>query len=191
MRAALCLSLLCLASCGRGSVFNLEPLCLPKPAASPLKVRNNNGADLLWELGTCIPVTYSPTLEPLKAEFSAALAEWSAQPCAQLCFGPPLSRGDAPTEDNDFRLHLAGASNTGAWELVSDRNTGRTLHATLWANTTATRGDLLKQLGQVLGFEATTQARDSVIEEPESPSPRTTLGSLDKQSVCAAYPSCR
>jgi hypothetical protein len=71
------------------------------------------------------------------------------------------------------------------------RNSGRTLHATVWANTTATRGDLLKQLGQVLGFEATTQGRDSVIEETTVPSPRTALGSLDKQSVCAAYPSCK
>jgi hypothetical protein len=191
MRAALPLCLLTLAACGRGNVYNLEPICTAQPSRAQLKVRFTNENALLWELGTCIPVTYAPTLEPIKADIVAALAEWASQPCAALCFAELKVRGDAPTEDNDFRLHFAGASNTGAWELVSDRNTGRTLHATVWANTTATRGDLLKQLGQVLGFEATTQARDSVIEETTVPSPRTTLGSLDRQSVCAAYPSCR
>lgn len=159
-----------------------------------LKVQTANGMPRLWNRETCVPVTYAPSLEKFKATFQAALDAWDQVDCTGLCFDPPKQSKEVPVLDNDLRLHLAdnGAGSGAGWELLSDGRTGRTLHATLFINNTSTVGEVLKQLGFVLGFESVkAQFRDTVLEEFRVPNPRTGLGELDKQSLCAVYTACR
>lgn len=158
-----------------------------------LDVQEANGLARVWS-EACIPVTYAPSLEKLKPSIEAALDAWDQVDCSGLCFEPPRPSTVVPADDRDRRLHLGdtGGPVGSAWALLSDGRTGQTLHAIIFVSNKSTTGDLLKQLGYVLGFEARKgQLRDTVLEEFLVPNPRTGLGALDRQSLCAVYPVCR
>jgi hypothetical protein len=165
------------------------------PEQTPeLTVQQTNGFPRLWNRELCIPVTYAPALEKLKTTLQAALDAWDQVDCTGLCFEPLVAHKELPLEDRDRRIHLAdnGGGLGSAWELLSDGRTSQTLHATIFIPTTATTGDVMKQLGFVLGFEGQkANFRDTVLEEFRVPNPRTGLGALDRQSICAVYPACR
>ena len=195
MRAALLLVLLLCVSCGRTTSYGRPASCIRNPQQTPaLEVQQVDGMTRAWNRERCVPVTYAPSLEKLKPKVQAALDAWDQVECTGLCFEAPTARQNPPTDDADYRLHVAdtGAGTGGAWELLNDGRTAQTLHATIYAGTASTTGDLLKQLGYVLGFQAKKAAfRDTVLEEARAPNPRTGLGELDRQSVCALYPACR
>jgi hypothetical protein len=196
VRAAALLALFLVSSCGRSTSYNATPPCVRNPEGTPLlTVQEANGLQRLWSKDACIPVTYAPSLETLKPTLQAALDAWDSVSCTGLCFDAPKPNKELPTDDRDRRLHVAdtGAASSSAWEMLNDGRTGLTLHATIYTGTKATTGELLKQLGSVLGFQGqkTTKPRDTVLEEASMPNVRTTLGMLDSQSICAVYPSCR
>lgn len=175
--------------------YSKPPGCVRNPEETPLlTLQQANGLPRVWNRDLCIPVTYSPTLEKLRPSMQTALDGWDQVECTGLCFEEPKASKTAPKEDRDLRLHFqdTGGGAGTAWELLSDGRTGQTLHATIFVNNTSSVGDLLKQLGFVLGFEGKkANFRDTVLEEAQIPNPRTSLGMLDRQSVCAVYPSCR
>lgn len=195
MRVVPVLLLTLLCSCGRTTSYTTKPPCVRNPEGTPaLGVQLANGMPRLWNKEQCIKVTYAPTLTKLKPTLLAALAAWDGVDCTGLCFTELVEAKDGPTTDNDTRLHVSdiGTGIGTAWELLNDGRTGRTLHATIFVTNDSTVGDLMKQLGFVLGFEGAKNAhRDTVLEEEMFPSPRTGLGSLDAQSVCAVYPACK
>lgn len=195
MRTALLLATILLCSCGRTTSYGRPPGCIRNPEQTPaLTVQQTNGAPRVWNRELCIPVTYAPALEKLKPTLQAALDAWDQVDCTGLCFEPLISNKELPLEDRDRRLHIAdnGGGLGSAWEVLSDGRTSQTLHATIFISASATMGDVMKQLGFVLGFEARQAAfRDTVLEEFQVPNPRTGLGALDRQSVCAVYPACR
>ena len=187
------LALLGFCSCGRTVTYTRAPGCVRLPEATPLlTVETINESRRLWNTDGCIPVTYAPALESHLPTIQAALDAWGKVACSGLCFGVPISRAEGPLTDVDLRLHIAdaGPGVPGAWELLSDGNNGRALHATIYVNTSSTVGEILRQLGLILGF-AGGFARDTVLDETRVPNPRTGLGMLDSQSVCAVYPPCR
>lgn len=195
MRAVLLLVVLLSSACGRTTSYGRPPGCIRNPEQTPLlKLQEANGLARVWNKEKCVPVTYAPSLEKLKPRLQIALDAWDQVECTGLCFEPPVQNKSPPTNTADRRLHLAdtGSGFGSAWELLSDGRTSQTLHATIFVSNMSTTGDLLKQLGFVLGFEAMKAAfRDTVLEEFQVPNPRTGLGMLDRQSVCAVYPSCR
>lgn len=185
--------LVLLSACGRTESYNAKPPCVRNPEGTPnLTLQTANGMPRVWSKDKCIPVTYSPSLaKDLKPTLERALKAWQIE-CTGVCFEPLTEAKEGPTTDFDRRLHVHDIT-TGvptAWELLNDGRTGQTLHATIYATTLSTQGDLMKQIGFVLGFEGSKEHRDTVLEE-DYPSMRTELGSLDRQSVCAVYPSCR
>lgn len=188
----LALALLC-AACGRSTTYERKAKCTRQPMTqSQLSVEGLNGLPRLWNIDACIPVTYTPSLETLKPALQSVLDAWSGESCSGLCFTAMTARADGPSSDSDLRLHIAdvGSGNPGAWELVNDGNDGHTLHATIFVNTQSTVGDLLKQVGLILGFKGGF-ARDTVLDETKVPNPRTELGTVDAQSVCATYTLCK
>ena len=195
MRTVSLLALLLLSSCGRTESYARKPPCIRNPETTPLlSVQQVNGLSRTWNKELCIPVTYAPSLEPLKPSLQAALDAWDNVECTGLCFEVPTPNKDPPAMDTDRRLHIAdtGSGVGTAWELLNDGRSGQTLHATIFVSNKSTLGDLLKQVGFVIGFQGATAAfRDTVLEEARVPNPRTGLGTLDRQSVCAVYPSCR
>lgn len=193
VRTALVLALLACCSCGRTTSYRLQYQCTRQPEGTPeLSLELLDTHRRLWDITACVPVTYAPSLDPQLPTLQAALDAWGKVSCSGLCFEPPLPRADAPTLDDDLRLHIAdtGADSPGAWELLNNGNTGQTLHATIFVNKDSNIGDVLKQVGFILGFQAGF-SRDTVLDETKVPNPRTKLGTLDSQSVCAVYPPCR
>jgi len=59
----------------------------------------------------------------------------------------------------------------------------------MWLNNESTQGDVLRQLGQVLGFVALPTI-DSTINRVDAHSTATQLTAADEKSVCAVYPAC-
>ncbi len=193
VRLPVVLVLLGCCACGRTVTYTRPAGCTQQPRTEAwLKLNQLDGLPRLWNTDVCIPVTYQPSLEALRPTLDAALDAWTSQSCSGLCFLPPMQRADTPVDQFDYRLHAADSAPAlgGAWELVNDGNTGRTLHATIFVSTNSNVGEVLKQLGQTLGF-LQGSGRDTVLDEVQVPNPRTDLGTLDKQSVCAAYPPCR
>ena len=195
MRVVFLLAVLLSSACGRTEAYGRIVPCKRNPEQTPLlTVQTVNGTQRVWNKSECIPVTYAPSLESLKPTLQAALDAWDQVECTGLCFAPPVPNKDAPANDFDHRLHVAdtGGGIGTAWEVLSDGRTSQTLHATIFVGSKSTTGDLMKQLGFVLGFESKTASfRDTVLEEGQVPNPRTGLGMLDRQSVCAVYPACR
>ena len=195
MRPVFLLAFVLLCSCGRTEAYGRPVGCIRNPVQTPqLKLQEANGLARVWNKELCVPVTYAPSLEKLKPTLQAALDAWDNVECTGLCFEPLKQNRDEPVNDNDRRLHIAdnGGGSGTAWELLNDGRSGQTLHATIFVGSASTMGDLMKQIGFVLGFEAmTAQFRDTVLEEFQVPNPRMSLGALDRQSVCAVYPSCK
>ncbi len=193
VRAALVLFVLT-SACGRTQSYG-KPACLPGTVGTPDVTLQtlSNGVPRVWNRDACIPVTYAPTLEKLLPDIRTALDAWDQVVCTGLCFETPVANKAAPAADLDRRLHFFDAvSPTNAWELLSEGNTGYTLHATIFVSNKSNLGEMLRQVGSVLGFMGSKpDSRDTVMEEVLVPNPRTGLGALDRQSVCAVYPACR
>ncbi|GEM_PF-3178837 len=194
MRFAIVLTLLLGTACGRTQSYG-KPACIADAVGTPDVGLQKlpNGTPRVWNRELCIPVTYAPSLEKLLPDIQTALDAWDQVACTGLCFEAPVANKEVPTADLDRRLHFFDAvSPTNAWELLSEGNTGYTLHATIFVSNKSNLGELLRQVGSVLGFEGRKpNFRDTVMEEVLVPNPRTMLGSLDRQSVCAVYPACR
>ncbi len=195
--AAFLLASICLFGCGRSQSYSQTPPCVRNPEGTPaLTQQLANGMPRVWNKEKCIVVTHSPSLTKLKPTLQAALDAWSSASigCTGLCFEQMAEATSPPTSDFDTRLHAedTGTGSGTMWELLNDGRTGRTLHATIFVTNASTVGDLMRQLGFVLGFEGSAAGgRDTVVEELGVPSPRTELGAIDRQSVCAVYPACR
>ena len=195
MRAAPLLALLLLTACGRSQSYTTKPPCVRNPEGTPqLSLQLANGMPRVWNKEKCIAVTHSPSLAKLKPTLQAALDAWDGVGCTGVCFDAMIESNEQPMSDFDSRLHVedVGSGIATQWQLLNDGRTGRTLHATIFVTNDSTVGDLMRQLGFVLGFEASKKGgRDTILEDPEIPSMATALGSVDRQSVCAVYPSCR
>ena len=135
----------------------------------------------------CVPITIAGSVSR-RAEMERALAAWTAMSCTSLCFERPTVREDAPTETKDRRIHAAfDFDSRGEWALAYDPVTGEILHGVMWLNNDSTLGDVLKQLGQVLGFVPLATVNSTLTRVDSS---ATELTAADEKSVCAAYPAC-
>ena len=185
---------LALTACGRSQSYNTKTPCVRNPEGTPeLSLQLANGMPRVWNKEKCIPVTVSPSLTKLKPTLQAALDAWDSIGCTGVCFEAMVEAKEPPANDFDLRLHVhdVGSGSGTQWELLNDGRTGRTLHATIFVTNASTVGDLMRQLGFVLGFEASPKGgRDTILEDPDVPSLRMELGSIDRQSVCAVYPAC-
>jgi hypothetical protein len=181
---------LLLTACGRSEAFPLPRHCLRQQNGTPPLPLSTSGAlTLAWNPDVCVPITMAGSVSR-RAELEKALAAWSAMSCTALCFERPTVREDAPTETTDRRIHAAFDFNShNEWALAYDPVTGEILHGVMWLNNDSTQGDVLKQLGQVLGFVPLPTV-DSTITRVDAHSSATELTTADQKSVCAAYPAC-
>jgi hypothetical protein len=181
-------SLALVTACGRTEAFPLPRHCpLQQNGTPPLPLSTAGALTLAWNPDVCIPITMAGAVTH-RAELEKALAAWSPMSCTALCFERPTVREDAPTETKDRRIHAAFALNArNEWALAYDPETGEILHGVMWLNNTSTQGDVLKQLGQVLGFVPLSSV-DSTITRADGSA--TALTPADEKSVCAAYPAC-
>jgi hypothetical protein len=181
---------LLLTGCGRSEAFPLPRHCLRQQNGTPPLPLSTLGAlTIAWNPDVCVPITMAGSVSR-RAELEKALAAWSAMPCTALCFERPTVREDLPTETKDRRIHVGFDFNShNEWAIAYDPETGEILHGTMWTNNNSTQGDVLRQLGQVLGFVALPTV-DSVITRADPHSSATDLTAADEKSVCAAYPAC-
>lgn len=183
-------SLALLQGCGRSEAFPLPRHCLRQQNGTPpLPLATSGALKHAWNPDVCVPITLAGSVSR-RAEFEKALSAWSAMPCTALCFESPTVREDAPTGLKDRRIHAAfdfGSRNE--WAFAYDPVTGEILNGVLWLSNDSTQGDVLRQLGQVLGFVA-LPAVDSTITRVDPHSSATELTAADEKSVCAAYPAC-
>lgn len=181
---------LLLTGCGRTESFPLPRHCLlQQNGTPPLPLSTAGALTLSWNPDLCVPITMAGSVSR-RVELEKALAAWTAMSCTALCFEPPAVREDEPTETKDRRIHAAFDFNShNEWALAYDPATGEILHGTLWLSNDSTLGDVLRQLGQVLGFVALPTV-DSTINRADAHSSATELTPADEKSVCAAYPAC-
>ncbi len=187
------LALLALLSAGCGRTEALAPpLRCPRQSngSSPLRLTTSGSLQLSWNIDTCVPVTISASVGRHRVDVESALAAWTAPTCTGLCFGVPTTREDAPTTVTDRRLHVVfDPSSNNEWALASDPLTGEIVYGTIWVGNASTEGDVLRQLGQVLGF-VPQPTLDSVLSPVGQHSTVTMISSADEKSICATYPAC-
>ena len=190
MRLLLTIVSLALAGCGRSETFPPPRECTRQQnGTSPLPLSTAGSLTLKWDADVCVPITMGGSVSR-RAELEKGLAAWSAMSCTALCFEQPTIREDAPTEAKDRRIHAAfDFASHNEWALAYDPVTGEILHGVMWLNNESTQGDVLRQLGQVLGFVALPTI-DSTINRVDAHSTATQLTAADEKSVCAVYPAC-
>lgn len=181
---------LLLQGCGRSEAFPPARHCLRQPNGTPpLPLSRSGELTLAWNPDVCVPVTLGSSVSR-RAELEKALSAWSAMTCTALCFETPTVREDVPAHLQDRRIHAAfDFSSHNEWAFAYDPVTGEIMNGVLWLNNTSTQGDLLRQVGQVLGFVALTSV-DSTITRVDPHSTANELTAADEKSVCAAYPAC-
>ena len=187
---AIAITLGLLSSCGRSESFPLPRHCLRQQnGTSPLPLSKAGTLTLSWNPDVCVPVTIASSVSR-RAEVLKALTAWSAMSCTALCFETPTTRESAPTELKDRRIHVAfDFSSHNEWALAYDPDTGEIAHGVMWLGNQSTQGDVLRQLGQVLGFVASPTVTSSISDvDPHSSAKEITPA--DQLSVCATYPAC-
>ena len=179
-----------LTGCGRSEAFPLPRHCLRQQnGTSPLPLSKAGGLTLAWNPDVCVPVTIGSTVSR-RAEVGRALAAWSGRSCTALCFETPTTREDVPTDLKDRRIHAAfDFRSHNEWALAYDPESGEIAHGVMWLSNDSTVGDVLRQLGQVLGFVASPTVT-STIGSIDPHSTAMALTPADEQSVCATYPAC-
>ncbi len=161
----------------------------------------SDSPQIQWPRGPCLDVTYDDSAVALLPDIAEALTGWSGPACTWLCFSPPRHvDGPATSPATDGRrLHFRqGSVPPSVLVLVSLSYVSAT-HASFYAEIAVTpeaaqtHVPLFQPVGKVLGF-ATTGAlsqEQSVMGSGFEPGPlRRSLGEVDAQSVCAAYPVC-
>ncbi len=176
--------------CGRSETFPLaRPCTRQQNGAPPLPLSTSGELTHAWNADICIPITMGGSVSR-RDEFEKALAAWSARSCTALCFERPTVREDVPTGLKDRRIHAAfGFDSHNEWSFAYDPVTGEILNGVIWLSNNSTQGDVLKQLGQVLGFVPVPTV-DSTLSRVDPHSSATGLTAADEKSVCAAYPAC-
>lgn len=181
---------LLLQGCGRSEAFPLPRSCQRQQNGTPpLPLSTSGQLTHAWHTEVCVPSTMGSSVSR-RAEFEKALAAWSAMSCTSLCFESPTVREDAPTGLKDRRIHAAfdfGSRNE--WAFAYDPVTGEILNGVIWLSNESTQGDVLKQVGQVLGF-VPFPGVDSTITRVDPHSTASALTAADEKSACAAYPAC-
>ena len=165
------------------------PTCRGRPEGSPLAVQLTDiGIPLHWLVGSCIPVTFEPSLRSLEPIIIAALAEWAATDCTSLCFAGPIEALNPPDVSTaERRLHFRGAFpaepvTTIVATTTFERATGRMVSAEVLVSLNVLDqvgpGDVLSMLLRASGFEPD----DRVIGE----SPPVLTGD-QRAALCALY----
>jgi len=199
MRRALLILLF--TACGRSDVYQapqraaLVPACVSTRGPSTLPRTSANAANPIeWPRGACLDVTYGPGIEPFLKDVQAALDQWTGPDCTWMCFSQPRAESSPPTGADRRRIHLRladpGELSKGTVmlsEVTYDPRTGEQYSGQVILDPASlpTLSNWLGQLGQVLPFDRTDQ--DSVLNPALK---RSTLSSIDQQSVCAVYPAC-
>jgi len=116
-----------------------------------------SGAPMAWQTTgrVCIAVTYTPELAPYHDLVVAAMAEWIAPGCTDLCFEGPTESAEEAGPDTR-RLHIAAAEATWTNHLVRERTgeiLGATVHVVAWLDGGPGRTDFMGAIASGLGLQ--------------------------------------